>query len=147
MDYIVRAMQQEDPSPADKRKSYILNLIRLAQADGKWHDNEKKFIASIAERIGLTDEEHHDVIFHPERVRYVSARSEAERIMLLYDLLFMMKMDGNISDSEEDLCLEIGFRLGFSPLMLSEMIDVMRTYKTTRVPDNSLIDILKKYMN
>lgn len=131
----------------DKRKSHILNLVKLAQADGKWHQNEKKFIASVAQRIGLTDQEHEQVIFQPESVNFIAAKSEQERVVLLYDLLFMMKIDGGVVIEEEDFCMEIGLRLGFNPAMIQEMIEVMKIYKAQNIPDNSLINILKKYLN
>ena len=134
-------------SESEKRKSHILNLVRLAQADGKWHENEKRFIADVAKRIGLTEAEHADLIFNPENIEFVIAETEPERVTMLYDMLFMMKMDGGVSKEEEELCMEIGFRLGFNPLMVQEMIDVMKTYEYKQVPDDSLINILKKYFN
>ncbi len=134
-------------SESEKRKSHILNLVLLAQADGKWHENEKKFIADVSKRIGLTEEEHADIIFHPETVAFVVAETEPERVTMLYDMLFMMKMDGEVSSEEERICMEIGFRLGFNPMMVQEMIEVMKTYEYKQVPDDSLINILKKYFN
>lgn len=134
-------------SDAEQRKSHILNLVLLAQADGKWHENEKRFIADVARRIGLTDQEHEELLFNPDSVKFVVAQSEEERVTLLYDLLFMMKMDGGVSPAEETICLEIGLRMGFNPLMIQEMINVMKTYLFKRVPDDSLINILRKYLN
>lgn len=132
---------------SEKRKSHILNLVKLAQADGKWHENEKKFVASVAKRIGLTDEEHEDLIFYPDRIKFVPAISERERIIILYDLLFMMKMDGKVNQDEEMLCMELGLRLGFNPAMIDEMIQVMKDYTGNQVPQDGLLDVLKKYMN
>lgn len=134
-------------SDAEKRKSHILNLVLLAQADGQWHENEKKFIADVAKRIGLTDQEHEDLLFSPESVQFVVAQSEEERITLLYDLLFMMKMDGGVSPQEEKMCMELGLRMGFNPMMVQEMINVMKSHLLQRIPDDSLINILRKYLN
>jgi len=130
----------------EKRKSHVLNLLKLAEADGEWHENEKRFIAAVAKRVGLTEPEHEEIVFTPENIAFTPANTEEERIILLYDLLFMMKIDGVVAKEEAALCLKIGMRLGFSRPMVEEMIQAMKTYKVKKVSDHSLITIFKKYM-
>jgi hypothetical protein len=66
---------------------------------------------------------------------------------ILYYLLFLMEIDGNVSREEEDLVKEFGLRLGFRIGLTSELIDEIRKHARTRVPPDALLEHIRKYLN
>ena len=66
---------------------------------------------------------------------------------VLYDLLFLMKIDGDVAEEEKELVLELGVRLGFRISMIEEFIQTISNYIGQTVPPNALLDIIRKYMN
>ena len=66
---------------------------------------------------------------------------------ILYDLLFLMKFDQDVDQSEIDLVHRLAFRMGFRPTMTQEMIEVMKQHIGRNVPKDSMLNIIRKYMN
>jgi hypothetical protein len=58
-----------------------------------------------------------------------------------------MKIDGSLGPNEIKLCHEIGLRLGFNYEMVDELITVMSEHVGRMIPQNRLLDIVRKYLN
>ena len=84
---------------------------------------------------------------HPERLTFSLPTSEVDRMTVLYDLLFLMKIDGDVADEEVKLVRELGMRLGFRIGMVNEFIQTISQYVGREVPDEALLNIIRKYMN
>ena len=104
-------------------------------------------MAHIAVRLGLTEQDLAHIDQHPASLSFEFPKGEQERMNLLYHLLFLMKIDGRVGPKEKALCHELGTRLGFNYLMVDDLITVMAEHEGKAVPDNLLLDIIKKYMN
>ena len=131
----------------DQKQTHILTLLMLAEADDSDHQNEIRFIKHVAGRIGLSDQDVDDIDKHPERLTFSLPVTEQDRMTVLYDLLFLMKIDGSVVEAEKELVQELGKRLGFRMDMIEEFIEVMMGYIGQVIPPNVLLDIIKKYMN
>ena len=131
----------------NQKQTHILTLLMLAEADDQDHQNEIRFINHVAGRIGLSEQDVKDIDQHPERLTFSLPVSEQDRMTVLYDLLFLMKIDGNVVEEEKELVQELGKRLGFRMDMIDEFIVVMTKYIGQVVPPNALLDVIKKYMN
>ncbi|RLD24899.1 MAG: hypothetical protein DRI71_01225 [Bacteroidetes bacterium] len=131
----------------DQKQTHILTLLMLAEADDKDHVNEIRFINNVAGRIGLSVSDVHEIDKHPERLNFSLPESEADRMTVLFDLLFLMKIDGEVAEEEKELVRELGVRLGFRILMIEEFIQTMAKYVGKEVPPSALLDIIRKYMN
>ena len=131
----------------DQKQTHILTLLMLAEADDTDHENEVRFINHVAGRIGLSEEDVEEIDKHPERLTFSLPVSEQDRMTVLYDLLFLMKIDGGVVEEEVELVRELGKRLGFRIDMIEEFIQTMARYIGQAVPSNELLDIIKKYMN
>lgn len=131
----------------DQKQTHILTLLMLAEADDTDHENEVRFINHVAGRIGLSEEDVEEIDKHPERLTFSLPVSEQDRMTVLYDLLFLMKIDGSVVEEEVELVRELGKRLGFRIDMIEEFIQTMARYIGQAVPSNELLDIIKKYMN
>ena len=122
-------------------------LIRMSRADGRHHVNEDKMIREIARRMNISEEELDEIRERPLSVKFTLPETEDERLVVLYHLLFIMRIDQNISPEEKDLCREMGFRLGLNPLMVQDMIDVMADHLDQKLPDELLLATIKRYRN
>ena len=58
-----------------------------------------------------------------------------------------MKIDGEANEEEIRLIKSIGFKLGFRPTMVDNMILVIKEYATKKVPEDALLNNIKKYLN
>jgi uncharacterized tellurite resistance protein B-like protein len=131
----------------DQKQTHILTLLMLAEADNRDHINEIRFINYVADRIGLSESDVQEIDKHPERLTFSLPESEEDRMTVLYDLLFLMKIDGDVAEEEKELVRELGVRLGFRISMVEEFIQTIAKYVGQEVPTNALLDIIRKYMN
>ena len=131
----------------DQKQTHILTLLMLAEADNRDHINEIRFINNVAGRIGLSEADVQEIDKHPERLTFSLPDSEVDRMTVLFDLLFLMKIDGDVAEEEKEIVRELGARLGFRISMIEEFIETMAKYVSQKVPANVLLDIIRKYMN
>ena len=66
---------------------------------------------------------------------------------MLYYLLFLMKIDKRVPEEETGIIHHYGFKLGFSRAMINDFIDLISQYQEHRVPEEEMIDIIRKYSN
>lgn len=132
----------------DRKKAIIALLIKMATVDQDLRKTEKNFILNIAEQIDLVPGEVIDIIESPERYATLQApASEQERMTILYYLLFLMRIDGEIHEKEEELCFKAGLRLGFNEQLTGDLIGVMKKHLTGPIPPETMLKEIRKYMN
>lgn len=125
----------------------IYMLLRLMAADGQRDRTEYIYILKVAGEMGMTMEDitsltPDDLIIHD------LPADEKERMIILYYLLFMMDTDGDISSDEENLVRNLGSHLGFRIDMVSDLIQVIKSYENTAdMPSEALLDKIKTYLN
>lgn len=129
------------------RSAVIYMLLKLMAADGHRDRAEYIYIIKVAHEMGMTHEEivalgTQDITSDP-KLPY----SERERMIILYYLLFMMKTDGLVSPEEELLVKELGYMLGFRIEMVSELIQVIKSYDESTSPAEDLINKIRPYLN
>ncbi len=131
-----------------KRNKAIYSLVyQLHIADNSLHDKEYNYLHDLALTLELSPDDVSEIVAEPLSYELVPPPPEQERMKILYYLLFAMQIDGEIHADEEAMVYKVGSRLGFHEIMLREMIDVLKNHLTTRIPDNALLNIVKKYMN
>ena len=144
LDYKIMTAEERE---LNKKKTHLLMLLMMAEADDNDHLLEMIFISQVAARLGLDPEDVEEIDQNPQDITFVISKSESERMEILYDLLFLMKFDREVDDDEVELIHRLGFRMGFRPTMTQEMVEVMRQHIGQLVPQDALLDIVRKYMN
>ena len=134
-------------SHSNLNDTHIFLLLMLAEADDKEHPNELRFINNVAGRLGMSVSEVHDIDTNPTDLTLELPTTPVDRMTLMYDMLWLMKIDGSVVQDEKDLVMEIGLRLGFRQSMIKELIEVISQYIGQPVPPNALLDIIRKYSN
>ncbi|HLF62250.1 MAG TPA: hypothetical protein VI603_00755 [Saprospiraceae bacterium] len=129
------------------KKSIVALLLRLQKADTDKTIREFAYIHKVASHLGLSAEDvigiERDLSSYPLK----PPSDEKERMTILYYLLFLMDIDGNVKQEEEDLVKEFGLRLGFRMGLTTELINEVKRHATTRIPPDALIEHIRKYLN
>ncbi len=131
----------------NQKQTHILTLLMLAEADDFDHQNEIRFINHVAGRIGLSEQDVVEIDKHQERLTFSIPEDEQYRMTILYDLLFLMKIDGSVVEEEKEMVHHMGRLLGFRTDMVNDFIEIMTQYIGVAVPPDALINVIKKYMN
>ncbi|MBL6964437.1 MAG: TerB family tellurite resistance protein [Bacteroidetes bacterium] len=111
-----------------EHRSHFSNLISLAYADGKIVEDELKLLSSIGKILGLSDEEIHARISHPQDYEFVIPESASERYNQLYELITMIMIDGEVHAKEVILLKKYAHKLGFSEMIVDNVADKIREY-------------------
>jgi len=73
--------------------------------------------------------------------------TEMQRMSILYYLLFLIKIDSDVSDTEIKMVKEFGFKLGFRARLVDELTTLMKEYEGGKVPQEAMLEKIKKYQN
>lgn len=116
-------------------------------ADGHRDRAEYIYILKVAHEMGMTHEEIVSLSADNLTAHNALPDSERERMIILYYLLFMMKTDGAVTAEEETMVKELGLILGFRIEMVSNLIQVIKSYDHTTSPAEELIDKIRPFLN
>jgi uncharacterized tellurite resistance protein B-like protein len=131
----------------DIKKSYLLMLIKVEEADKKIDINEEAFIMYIAGRLGLTKKDIDDIRHNPGKFEFKLPDNMDDRLRIFYSLLYMMGIDGEIREQEKEMCKKLGFRLCINPVLMDDLIDIMVRNLNKRIPEDEMLKAVKKYLN
>lgn len=131
----------------EKKRALVALMIKLTQKDGKVDPRETRFLEDMTHHMGLSLEELKMVSANPSQFPLKPPKKEQDRMEMLYHLLFLMKIDGDVDDEEARLVEFIGLRLGFRPEMTRELTQIMRENIAKQVPPEHMLETIKKYMN
>jgi len=93
-------------------KSHIMNLVQLAKADGKISKSESGLLVKIGERNGVSAEEVFEMVDASDDFFYKKPENDEQRFDQLYDLVEMMRIDGEVSPKEVEYTIEIAEKMG-----------------------------------
>lgn len=131
----------------ERNRSILALLLEMANVDNDRARIEDKYISFVAEQLKVSPEELSLIKSKPEQFPFVPPTGEQDRMTILYYLLFTMRIDSVIKDKEEELAHRIGLRLGINPALTQDLIQVMKRYNNQDIPENALLDQIKKYLN
>ncbi len=140
-------MEWNDPEKNRKAQLIIKALLSLSTTDGELHQDELLYIATIGEQIGIDIEEIRSIAAGHYNETFDPPVSEEDRMTILYYLLMLMRIDMNISEEEKNMIFKVGFKLGFNELMIRDLIHVITININKKLPPDSLIKEVKKYLN
>ncbi len=129
------------------KKSYLLMLIKIEEADKKIDINEEAFIEYIAGKLGLTENDINEIRRNPGKFEFKLPDNVDDRLRIFYSLLYMMGIDGEIQEQEKEMCRKLGFRLCINPVLMDDLIDIMVRNLNKRIPEDQMLKAVKKYLN
>ena len=131
----------------EQKKSYLHLLIQISKADNKIHQNEARFIDDMARRLGISEEVTHELLDLNKNVDLSLPKDVTERMRMFYHMLFLIGIDGEITEDEKEICKELGFRLCLNPPLMDDLIDIMVENLNKNVPEDKMVEAVIKYMN
>lgn len=129
------------------KESIIVILYKLSGSDHKISDKELKYIFNVGKHIGIDEEEVGLIIMNHQSFSVETPKNEKDRMTILYYLLFLMKADSKIEQSEIKLVKEVSFKLGFRPAMTDELIETVLEHIDSNIPPDELLKTIRKYNN
>jgi len=119
-----------DSKEKKKRLSHMFNLLAVACADGVLEQAEIDLILQIGKRMDVSHDELKRVIERPGSVKFTAPETNEERIALLYDMVLVMMVNGDIEEGEVLYCKNIAQKLGFShkviDVIVSKVIELVK---------------------
>jgi len=140
-------MLDSTQTSVESKKSILALLFKLMGVDNDEDPKELMYIMHISDRLGLTDDDLKEVSFKMDEYELIPPSEEADRIKVLYYLLFLMKADGVVKPEEEQFIARFGMKLGFRPDMIHDLIQVLKQHLTSAVPADELFGKIKTYLN
>ena len=129
------------------KNNTLLLLIALTNADKHKTINEQKFIEDIATQLGISQDELNTLQQSFKYFKIEIPTSEADRMSILYQLLFLMRIDANIAENEKEVIRNIAIRFGIHPDLTEDLINIMITHLQKNIPIEEMLSNIKKYMN
>ena len=106
-----------------EKKSTVMNVLVVMQADGKITDSEKEILSGVCRRVGLSQKEYNEILDNPKKVKFTPAKDGKERLEQLIDAIYMMMADGEIDKLERDICMSIATKLDFRPSLVDDLVN------------------------
>lgn len=136
-----------DELEEDAKKENILSImIAMSKVDNVIHDNEMMYILQLGLSMGMSEEAIREVSKGQSQHMFIPS-SETDRMTIFYYLIFLIKVDGEVSQQEEDMLHHFGLKLGFNHLMVANIIRVVQANIGRKLPPNALIEEVRKYLN
>jgi len=96
-------------------------LINLAASDGVVAEKESRHIQSIGQAAGVSKEEIVEKIKNPEPVGDLSHLTDDQRFEYLFNIIQLMKIDGQVFKSEIVFCEDMAMKLGYKKKVVGEL--------------------------
>ena len=102
-------------------KEQLNMLVNLAASDSMIAEKEARHIRIIASAAGISSEEVEEMLKNPLPVGDLSHLSDDEKFEFLYNVIQVMKIDGQVFKSEIVFCEEIAKKLGYKRKVVGEL--------------------------
>ncbi len=129
-----------------KKENILSIMISMSKVDGVIHENEMLYILQLGLSLGMSEEKVRDISMEENPALFVPS-SEEDRMTIFYYLVFLIKVDGKISEEEQDMMYHFGLKLGFNHLMVSNIIRVVKAHMGQKLPPDAILKEVRKYLN
>jgi len=103
------------------KKAELNVLINLAASDKNVADRESKLIHLIGQANGIPKDEINEMMKNPQPIHNATSLTPDEKFEHLYNLIQLMKMDGQVFRSEVVFCEQIAEKLGYKKGVVAEI--------------------------
>jgi len=129
----------------EEKLSLLADLVKLANADKDFREEEQQFIYAIAMQMGVSPSDF-TKIFN-QNIEFTPPKLEVDRILQFQRLILVMSVDNNTSKDEMNLVRELGVKMGLNPLGVNTVLMEIHNYPNNMLPPERLIEIFKSYHN
>ncbi|TXK49651.1 hypothetical protein FVR03_06045 [Pontibacter qinzhouensis] len=105
-----------------KKLAFFQNIVLVAIADGFVDEQESDFLISLGDQLQLSEEDTLPITDNLSVLTFIIPEDGMQKTVELQTLVMMMLQDGDLAESEYNLCLEYTRRIGYSKDILDDMI-------------------------
>lgn len=134
-------------SDSELSKNLIALLFKLSNEDSGTGKIERSYIDYVAQQLGVEKHQVEEIEKEFQQYEMEIPDSEMQRMTILYYLLFLIKIDSDVSEKEIKMIKEFGFKLGFRSRLVDELTALMKEYEGQEVPQEAMLEKIKKYHN
>lgn len=102
-------------------KNQLKILVQLAVSDNQIAEKEARLIKMIGKVNGVPEEEIDQMLQNPEPIEDLGALTDDQKFEYLYNVVQLMKADGQVFKSEIEYCEDLANKLGYKKGAVSEM--------------------------
>ncbi|MFZ9981640.1 MAG: TerB family tellurite resistance protein [Cyclobacteriaceae bacterium] len=102
-------------------KAQLNMLINLATSDTKVSEREAKVLRIIARVNDISEADFDEMLKRPSPVEQMSGLSETQKFEILYLMIQLMKVDGQVFKSEIEFCEKAAEKLGYRKEVIREL--------------------------
>lgn len=125
--------------------NHIKNLFILGKSDGHLVEKEIEIISRIAKQHELTAKEVSFILNESNIIPFSLPERFTDRLILLYDLVYLMLSDMKIHQNEQLICLDLAKKFEFNPQIINELIENILHYVVEGKECDEAIQYLIKY--
>ncbi|MDN5203065.1 TerB family tellurite resistance protein [Fulvivirgaceae bacterium BMA10] len=115
---------KKDSSSNDK--SYLKQLLKVAMADGHEDEIETKFIQKVAGQFNITAEEVQEIRDNLHNITFSEPKTGKERFKMIFDLVWIMMIDGQIDVGEIHTCSRVAMKMGYEPEIIEQLVEAIK---------------------
>lgn len=109
-------------------------------------EKESRLIHSIGQANGLESAEIEEMLKNPQPIESLEALSEEDKFEYLYNVVQLMKADGQVFKSEIEFCEGIAENLGYKKGVIAELSSRIYSDPSITADRDSLKKKVQKYL-
>ncbi len=126
-------------------KDQLNILVQLAASDGMIADKELRLIRTIAEANNMSNEDVEELVKNPKPIANLEYLSQDQKFEFLYNIIQLMKADGQVFKSEIVFCEDMAERLGYNRKVVAELSSKIYSDPTITANRGNLKEKAQKY--
>ncbi|MCF6351741.1 MAG: TerB family tellurite resistance protein [Cyclobacteriaceae bacterium] len=126
-------------------KDQLNILVQLAASDGMIADKELRLIRIIAEANNMSNEDVEELVKNPKPIANLEYLSQDQKFEFLYNIIQLMKADGQVFKSEIVFCEDMAERLGYNRKVVAELSSKIYSDPTITADRENLKEKAQKY--
>ena len=127
-------------------KEQINILVHLSRADNHLAEEESKMIHKVGERNGLTKKEIDQIIDNPKPIPTLADLPHDKKFDYLYSVIFLMKVDGKIFQSEIKFCEKVASAMGYKPSVVADLSAHIYSDDSIEIDRQALLDVANQHL-
>lgn len=135
----------------DNLKNHLKALIQLSIIDRDFGEPERTYIYTIGKANRIAEDEIDDLVTQtinekPEAVISYQGLMSEERFDFLYDIIQLMKIDGDVYLTEIRFCEEIAEKLGYEKRVVKKLSSLVYSDPSIKANRDMLLKTANKYL-
>ena len=127
-------------------KDQLNILVQLASSDGMIADKELRLIRTIADANELSQDIVDELVENPKPIANLEYLSQDQKFEFLYNVIQLMKADGQVFKSEIIFCEDMAERLGYNRKVVAELSSKIYSDPTITADRQNLKEKALKYV-